>query len=252
MTYVAGAKDSKYEWQATNLIRSVSLFSARPIVVVVYGESFAPPLEWREHPCVIVYRMRPIAGRVSFNFNKIRSMVGARTLVGVQLDTDQIVFQGVDDLFAGTRLESTSQYPWPLLPVHSMSRDYHPQSPYKVYAFTAYKGKHTMRWGHAHPTWSFWALAFLCDLLLERYRVEQRITEMQAWNLLEAADRGLMEVLRSGARMQVERKVQPQAWMVEDEDMLNVNLWRDGAQKAWCKFDLEPSLYLMRYAVEEW
>jgi hypothetical protein len=25
------------------------------------------------------------------------------------------------------------------------------------------------RWGHAHPSWSFWALPFLCDLLYERW-----------------------------------------------------------------------------------
>merc|ERR1719215_428208 len=31
--------------------------------------------------------------------------------------------------------------------------------------------------------------------------------------------------------------------MREDEDMLNVGLWRDNADKDWCKFDLEPDLF---------
>merc|ERR1712217_756099 len=95
-------------------------------------------------------------------------MIGSRTAVGIQLDTDQIIFAGMDQVFEGTRREITAHHPWPLLPVHWMSRDPYPGNGYAVYVFTAYNGTHTMRWSHAHPTWSYWALAFLCDMLHER------------------------------------------------------------------------------------
>ena len=36
-TYVAGPQDSVYALQAVNLIRSIDLFSTRPVVVVATG-----------------------------------------------------------------------------------------------------------------------------------------------------------------------------------------------------------------------
>mmetsp|Transcript_149578 Transcript_149578/g.479476 ORF Transcript_149578/g.479476 Transcript_149578/m.479476 type:complete len:511 (+) Transcript_149578:302-1834(+) len=247
VTYVGGSKDSKYEWQATNLVRSISLFSTRPVVVMVFGDEFVPPLSWRELPNVLVYRMLPITPRVSFNFNKIRAMIGARAVVGIQLDTDQIIAPGMDSVFNGTRREITDRYPWPMLPVHWMSRDRYPGNGYEAYVFDLYKEKHTMRWNHAHPTWTFWAVAFLCDLLLERYMGRSGSGQaIKAWKLQDVSRGGLMSILRAGGTSQESRAGNYQGWMIEDEDMLNVNLWRDGAAKAWCKFDLEPSLFLTR------
>ena len=54
-----------------------------------------------------------------------------------------------------------------------------------------------MRWAHGHPTWSYHALPFLADLLHIR---------------LAATCGGSHE-----------------PWMPEDEDMLNVRLWKAGA-----------------------
>jgi len=250
VTYVAGSKDSKYEWQATNLVRSISLFSTRPVVVMVFGTNFVPPLQWRELPNVIVYRMLPIASTLSFNFNKIRAMVGVRAVSGIQLDTDQIIFNGMDEVFNSTRREVTARYPWPMLPVHWMSRDAYRGNPYPAYAFTLYREKHTMRWNHAHPTWSYFALPFLSDLLLERY-IARDGGSFNAWRLQDASSIGLLALLKAGETSQVARDVRYRGWMIEDEDMLNVNLWRDGADKAWCKFDLEPSLFLQRYGLDK-
>jgi hypothetical protein len=123
VTYVSGEKDSNYEWQATNLVRSVDIFSERPIVVVAFGDSFVPPQDWHDLPNLIVYRMKSGPNGVSFNFNKFRAMISARIAVGVQLDTDQIVFNGIDQMFASTEREVTEYHPWPILPVHWMSRD---------------------------------------------------------------------------------------------------------------------------------
>eukprot|EP00929_Paragymnodinium_shiwhaense_P073478 TRINITY_DN37453_c0_g2_i1.p1 TRINITY_DN37453_c0_g2~~TRINITY_DN37453_c0_g2_i1.p1 ORF type:complete len:830 (+),score=186.52 TRINITY_DN37453_c0_g2_i1:183-2672(+) len=210
VTYIGGPKDSTWEWQATNLVRSVELFSTRPIIVVAFTD-FAPPASWRKNHNVLVYRMQPGLPRVSFNFNKIRSMLVSRVVTGIQLDTDQIVASGMDNVFESTRREIHSEYPYPMLPVHWMSRDAGSGEPYYEYHQVGYDGPRTMRWGQAHPTWSYHSLPFLADLLHER---------------LTVADRGL------------------KIWMLEDEDMLNVKSWQAGATKQWCKFDLFPDLFV--------
>lgn len=249
VSYVAGRKDSNYEWQATNLVRSVDLFSNRPIVVVVFGDEFVPPASWRGLPNLIVYRMSTGLRMVSFNFNKIRSMISSRVLFGIQLDTDQIIAPGMDQLFAGTRREIHEHHPWPMLPVHWMSREGKKPEPYWEYAFNDWPGKRTMRWGHAHPSWSYWALAFLTDMLHERLAATiEPGAKLLVWNLPEAKDVGLPSVIKRGVK--VERIALPAGFMREDEDMLNVALWRDGVAKDWCKYDLEWGLYKERMQVD--
>merc|ERR1719188_2847458 len=189
---------------------------------------------------------------MSFNFNKLRAMIGARAVLGIELDTDQIVFAGIDQMFNSTAREVTERHPWPIMPVHWMSRDDHEGNPYRVYAFRGYNGTHTMRWGHAHPTWSFWALPFLLDTLLERLLASEGPNKsFMAWRLPEARERGLSALLEQGSLAKAVRQVVPAMWMQEDEDMLNVASWRDGVEKQWCKFDLEPGLYTMRYGLEQ-
>lgn len=253
VTYVAGPKGSKYEWQATNLIRSVQLFSKRPIVVMVFSESFIPPWHWHGLKNLIVYRLHPISnGGVSFNFNKVRSMITARIMSGIMVDTDQLILPGMDELFKSTRREVTSRYPWPIMPVHWMARDDVAGNPYAAYAYREWKGAHSTRWGHAHPTWTYWSLPFLVDLLQERMLAQlsfMRGQQLEVWNLSAAVQDGSLAMLRNKQRFA--RHVSYQAWMIEDEDMLNVNLWRDGANKTWCKFDLEPGLFLQGYEMEK-
>merc|ERR1712228_469564 len=101
-------------------------------------------------------------------FNKIRAMISSRVVSGIELDTDQIVYHGMDSVFSATLRESTARYPFPILPVHWMSRDAKKPEPYWEYAFVGYQGNMTMRWCHAHPTWTYWSLAFFSDLLHER------------------------------------------------------------------------------------
>lgn len=253
VTYVGGPKNSPYEWQATNLIRSVDLFSSRPLVVVIFGNDFVPPSSWISMRNVIVFRMRHISRGVSFNFNKVRSILAARTLVGIQLDTDQLIFKGMDVVFEATRRESSQIYPWPILPVHWMSRDETPGNPYAHYAFKGWDGPQSMRWNHAHPTWSFWALIFFGDLLHERMlaatgrRSTTRVSDLGRVN----SSFSLRELLKLGEEAKVPRHVEMSNAMWEDEDMMNVNLWRHAVSKAWCKFDLEPNLFLLRKSMDK-
>merc|ERR1740121_1725442 len=69
-----------------------------------------------------------------------------------------------------------------------------------------------------------------------------------AWNLTDTmragrgGEGGVVEILEQGRREA--RQVQMTIWMREDEDMLNVAMWRVGVNKSWCKFDNYPQLYL--------
>mmetsp|Transcript_68155 Transcript_68155/g.197566 ORF Transcript_68155/g.197566 Transcript_68155/m.197566 type:complete len:941 (+) Transcript_68155:120-2942(+) len=251
VTYVGGSKDSQYQWQATNLVRSVDVFSSRPIVVVVFGDEFVPPASWQTLHNVIVFRMYPGLPAVSFNFNKLRSMVSSRVVVGIQLDTDQLIAPGMDRLFQGTRREITDRYPWIMLPVHWMSREGTRPDPYWEYAFRGWEGPRSMRWGHAHPTWSYWALAFLGDLLFERFSATGGRSlggDSVHWDLQAARSRGLLQVFKEGKT--IKRPNRLAQFMAEDEDMFNVGLWRDTARKDWCKFDLEWGLFKDRLQLD--
>lgn len=62
---------------------------------MVFG-GFVPPLAWRRFPNLVVYRMHPGVPGVSFNFNKIRAMISARVVTGIELDTDQLIYHGMD------------------------------------------------------------------------------------------------------------------------------------------------------------
>ncbi|CAK9113006.1 unnamed protein product [Durusdinium trenchii] len=253
VTYVGGPRDSTFEWQATNLIRSIDLFSTRPLVVVIFGNEFVPPLLWQNMRHVIVFRMRHISRGVSFNFNKIRSILAARVIVGIQLDTDQLIFKWMDEVFEGTKRECNERYPWPILPVHWMSRDDTPGNPYAHYAFKGWDGPQTMRWNHAHPTWSFWAVIFFGDLMHERMLAatgRRTSTVIHDLETVRNGSMGLMDLVRQGNKAKVSRHVEMSNAMWEDEDMINVNLWRHKVSKAWCKFDLEPNLFLLRKSLD--
>merc|ERR1711920_192076 len=94
-------------------------------------------------------------------------------------------------------------------------------------------------WEYAHPTWSFWALLFLGDLLHER--LADKGKDIRVWNLQDAPKRGALAILKDGRTSK--RKTGYEHFMREDEDMLNVGLWRDSSRKDWCKYDLEPDLF---------
>ena len=254
VTYVGGPKDSNYEWQATNLIRSIDLFSTRPLIIVIFGDQFVPPSSWQSMRNVIAYRMRPISRGVSFNFNKVRSILASRVIVGIQLDTDQLIFKGMDQVFEGTRREITEFYPWPILPVHWMSRDDTPGNPYAHYAFRGWDGPQSMRWCHAHPTWTSFAIPWFGDLMHERMLAATgRKTSTLVFDLEQVQETGIsvLDLVRKGEKAKVKRHVEMSNAMWEDEDMMNVNLWRHKVNNSWCKFDLEPNLFLLRRSLDK-
>eukprot|EP00931_Biecheleriopsis_adriatica_P004864 TRINITY_DN106467_c0_g1_i1.p1 TRINITY_DN106467_c0_g1~~TRINITY_DN106467_c0_g1_i1.p1 ORF type:complete len:760 (+),score=113.68 TRINITY_DN106467_c0_g1_i1:85-2364(+) len=252
VTYIAGKQNSPHEWMANNLIRSVMLFSSRPIVVVVFDTVFVPPAWWKSYRNVIVYRMLPgMNFPVSFNFNKIRAMIASRIIIGIELDVDQIVAPGIDRVFPATRKESTSSYPFPLLPVHWMSRDAKEGEQFYEYGAHYWHFEHGMRWCHAHPSWSFWSLVFLADLMLKRYLVgltkPKGVASGRLWALSNLEPINIKTLISKGEKVRKLHSFSFEPWMMEDEDMLNIELWYANATKAWCKFDLEPELWFFRH-----
>jgi len=229
LNYYAGAPGGKHAKMTEELIVSVHKFSSAPIVVVHFG--FTTDDSWtpERFPRLVLINAAPVpsaAGR-SFNFNKMRAMLLSRVLVGVQLDSDQFVAPSVDAIFNRTAEEITERYPLPILPSHFLDWGPTDQGPggqgAKLWDRFCPGGKaktgkckwQTSRWGHAHPTWTFWALPFLGRWLRRNYRDE--------W--LPARHDGDMKALRV-------------VDVTEDEDLLNVGTWEEGGTKQWCKFDI--------------
>jgi len=205
-----GAGGEKYLKQTELLIESVHRFSSRPIVAVNFGPHPAPA-QWKTQKNLILLQAVPLPEGESFNYNKFRAMLMARVRTGIELDSDQLVARGVDHLFLRTSQEVTKAYPYPILPVHWMSKDDDPAYPNRPYKDYDYKcpncPNRTMRWGHAHPTWTHWALPFIGNLL-DKYLEKKMLGKI------------------------------PAGTICEDEDALNIGLWAVRAQKQWCKFDI--------------
>lgn len=254
VSYVGGKRNSVFEWAITTLVRSVHLFSQRPIVVVIVDDIYVPPLSWQALPNLLVYKMHPrIRRSLPFNFNKVRAMVGSRVLTGIELDSDQLITGRLDRVFAPTRRECTVKYPFPILPVHYMTRDaeacVHTDCKYN---FLEFEGPRSMRWCHAHPSWTFWALPFWADMLFMRMAVVldpgERAQlgfgeEVHLWKLDARRPLDMRSLLQRGRAGRERRPVKHEPWMISDEPMTNAWLWLVGASKAWCKFDVDMSVW---------
>mmetsp|Transcript_71220 Transcript_71220/g.180303 ORF Transcript_71220/g.180303 Transcript_71220/m.180303 type:complete len:468 (-) Transcript_71220:26-1429(-) len=214
--FSAPSESSAFAKETELLVESVHEFSEKPIVVFDFGEEPCKVPHWTSErfPRLVLLRAKPIQEGVSFNFNKIRAMLLAKARTGVVVDSDQFVFRGADQMFERTRQEGGADYPYPIMPVHWMSRDDGDALGYRVYKFKCPDcPKRTMRWGHAHPTFTYHALPFLGDLLAGELDNPRHVLDTTVN-------------------------------VPEDEDALNVGLWDVGATKQWCKFDVPwPSLF---------
>jgi len=218
VNYYAGVPDGKHTKMTEELINSVHAFSAEPIIVFHFGTQ--TPSEWNAErwPRLILFHAAPIpaeAGR-SFNFNKMRAMLLARVRAGIVLDSDQFVAPGVDALFQRTEQEITKDYAMPIMPAHFLDRTPRDTGAYWArYCPTEDCRWQTTRWGHAHPTWTYWALPWVGRWLRRNFRDE----------VLPPLKDGAMQALRVTD-------------VPEDEDLLNIATWEEGGTKQWCKFDL--------------
>lgn len=212
------------DW-AKVLIESVHQFSVHPIVIMNFG--MAAPKSWdpKRFPRLVVLHCTPLPASAmrSPTFDKFRAMLLSRAKVGILMEIDSWVSPGVDNFFSSIEREITKEYPLPILPVHFIDKkpDKDDTTPFWK-RFCPEKGKpcslQTMRWGQAHPTWTYWALPFLGRWLRRHLRDE---------TLFPRSD--MKDLKNSEVRI---------SDIGNDEDLLNVALWEEGATKNWCKFDI--------------
>jgi len=218
LNYYAGPPSGKHAAMTEHLIWSVHEFSQQPIIVFHFG--LATPKHWNanKYPQLVLIHSSPMPGTSgrSFNFNKLRAMLLSKALVGIQLDSDQFVAPNVDDMFKPTEREITKDYPMPILPAHFLDRSPRDLGAYWARYCPKNNCKHqSVRWGHAHPTWTYWAVPWIGRWLRMNFRDET------------------LPVRKDGS-MQALRVVN----VPEDEDLLNIGTWEDGGTKQWCKLDL--------------
>jgi len=218
LTYMGlGGANDTISGEEDLLVQSVHHFSTAPIVVTNFNARVPDSMTLDRFPNLVLMHARSTStiGK-SFNFNKFTAMLFAKVKRGLVLDADQFVNHGVDYMLQRAAEETTAQYPYPIMPVHWMSRD--PESSdmadYPAHYTWVFKSPdaptRTMRWGHAHPTWSHHALPWLAKWT--SYALAPDATKPPAW----LTDQGHLE----------------------DEDLMNVAMWADNATKQWCKYDL--------------
>jgi len=230
VNYFAGSPGGKHAKMTEELVRSAHAFSSEPIIVVHFGTTTSSSLTPENYPRLILLHAAPFShlARKSFNFNKFRAFLFARALAGVELDSDQFLAPAVDRVFAMTEREITKDYPMPIMPVHFLDRGPKDLGAWwNRYCADPACSLQTLRWGHAHPTWTYWALPFIGRWLRKHMRDET----------LPA-----VEVQRKGGGRPVRAPALKVADIPEDEDLLNVALWEEKATKQWCKFDITDPL----------
>jgi len=116
------AKGQKFMKETELLIESVHRFSTRPIIAVNFG-TVPAPASWSQYRRLIVLQAKPMPPGKCFNYNKFRAMLVSKVRTGIQQDSDQFVARGIDRMFTRTEQEVTEEYPYPILPVHWLSKD---------------------------------------------------------------------------------------------------------------------------------
>jgi len=220
VNYVQADEKGNYWGKLTRrLVDSIHRQSSFPIIVVNFGQQAIPEVYEPElFPHMILLHARALPEEsstrpvVSFNFNKLRAAILAHAKVGASLDSDMMmVGPQADQLLSRTAEEITEAYPFPMMPTHFLSRDFRDAGRLQGsnYLYFNCKGcpKPTMRWGQAQPTWTYWSLPFLARWLSAK--------------LGGHSEQGV-----------------PTEEIEEDEDLLNVALWREGASKAWCAYQM--------------
>lgn len=231
VTYMGLRKDHDVIAAEEDLLaQSLEHFSTRPIIVTLFGDRVPLALDPIRFPKLILMRGKSASSLgKSFNYNKLTSMLFTKVKVGMVLDADQFGNRGVDVMFPRIAQETTAEYPFPMLPVHWMSRDPESEDGYACYRFnfkSAQAPKRTMRWGHAHPTWTYHALPWLAKWT--SFALAPSSTDCPDW-LKQEVEHGILE----------------------DEDLLNIALWADKAEKQWCKFDIASPDLFQQYVEKE-
>lgn len=213
------------------LIQSVHHFSENPIVCANFGNRTPAHMTPERFPNLVLFHARQSATDLGkgFNLNKLVTMTFTKVKGGLVLDGDQFLNRGMDVMFQRAFEETTEEYPYPIMPVHWMSRDPESDDMAAYPASYAFHWKNpagpnrSMRWGHAHPTWTHHSLPWLAKWV--SYNLAPEKTDSPQW----LKDQGF----------------------VSDEPLLNFASWHDGLTKQWCKYDLTQVGLFSQYLKQE-
>lgn len=140
------------------LVQSMRHFSRKPLVVANFNKRIPKHWDPAQYPRMVLMHARSTTSfHKSFNFNKITAMLFTKVKSGMVLDADQFANEGVDLMLKRASEETNRQYPYPIMPVHWMSRD--PDSSdmavYPARYTWRFKSKEapvrSMRWGVLAP-----------------------------------------------------------------------------------------------------
>jgi len=208
----AAGKNDYFGLLTRGLVESIHRHSAYPIIVVNFGDVAIPDLDPERFPRLVLLHARGLPDpSISFNFNKLRAVLLAHVKTGASLDSDMMmVGPHADQLLLRTEEEVTEVYPFPMMPTHFLTRDIRDAGsdlgnilPYSCDGCPM----PTLRWGQAQPSWTFWSLPFFARWLGAK--------------MAKRSEQGVAT-----------------ARIGEDEDLLNVALWTEGATKAWCMYQM--------------
>jgi hypothetical protein len=200
------------------LVQSIHRFSKYPVVLVNYGTHVPKHMRPDRFPNLVLMHAHESATDLGkgFNLNKLNSMMFAKIKGGLVVDADQWISSGVDIMIDRAFDETTKDYPYSIMPVHFMSRDPDDSSMKTMppaYTFrpkSANFPKQTMHWGHAHPTWTHYALPWIAKWT--SYVLAPEKTSAPSWLKEEG--------------------------FVSDEPLMNFAIWAEGLTKQWCKYDV--------------
>jgi hypothetical protein len=156
-SYVCFFQGSNYWPRVQRVIKSVHLFSSKPVVVFAAGRDTLD-FDYSSYPRAILLRVEEETRHPWFL--KLRASILAPVLLGVIIESDSLVWNGADLLFEILRMETLADnYSFPLLTRHpdtrSPSRD---ESTYNVFPYPT--KSRTTSYGHAHLSWSYLAIPF--------------------------------------------------------------------------------------------
>lgn len=217
VSYFNGPLEGAQSQAIEMLIESVHRFSVYPIVVLHGG--MATPVHWNPeiYPRLVLLSMAELPPVAGFGATQLAAAVISHVQTGILLSYGALVFPGIDRFFAAAEREIHALYPYPILTASYFEREVHTEAYWTHVCAEGLGCNQSMHWSQLEGiSWSFYALDFLASTLRSMLRDEAYSAEAPYVPL----------------RVRRTRDV---------ETLMNLALWKAGANKQWCKLDLDVS-----------
>lgn len=193
--FVGFTTPGKYLQLMYNAIMSVHLFTKHPVILYYIGDFSKADFDFSDFKRLIIFQVNNERQHVWFS--KIRSAILSPVKVGHILESDSLVYSGIERLMLRIEEEITEKYPYPMMTQHWDKRDV-VKGNGTIYPLDIPQSKRSMRYMHAHLSWTIYAKDFLSTLYVD---------------------------IQSGKYR-------------DDEMALNLNLWKNNLTKQWCFYDV--------------